>query len=113
MGINTHVYTYWGVRTEYNHEFSEDFEELYNELDTSQYLSDGMSCEYMVFGNRLYDSGDARWGEMNNSNEIEINDELLNEMKTSFMNEFKEKFPQHYDWLAEKPWKLVSLVHYS
>jgi hypothetical protein len=113
MGINTHVYTYWGVRTEYNRDLSEDFEEVYDELDNTQYLFDAMSCEYMVFGNRLYDSGDNRWGEMNNSNEIEINDELLNEMKASFMTEFKEKFPTHYDWLAEKPWKLVSLVHYS
>lgn len=125
MGINTHVYSYYGFRTEWNEEFSNAYEELYeaniekygyNNVPADadiDYISDGMSCEYMVFGERLYDSGDARWGEMNNSNEIEINDEILAKMKSEYMEQFKRLYPDHYEWAASFPWKIVNFVHYS
>ena len=125
MGINVHVYSYWGVRTEWNKEFSDAYEEIEEaNIDTYGYnkepadaqvevLSDGMSCEYMVFGKRLYDSGDSRWGEMVNSNEVEINQEILDRMREDYMTQFRQLYPDHYDWLAEKPWRLVNLVHYS
>lgn len=72
-----------------------------------------MSCEYMVFGVQLYDSGDDRWGEMNNSNEVEISQEILDRMRKEYMEQFKLRYPDQYDWLAEKPWRLVNLVHWS
>ena len=93
MGINTHVYSYWGVRTEWNRDFYDAYEEV-EEANVDQYgynkapagtqvevLVDGMSGEYMVFGVRLYDSGDARWGEMTNSNEVEISQKILDAMR--------------------------------
>ena len=117
MGINIHVYSYWGVRTEWNSAIHDAYEELYDqdvEPDNDvEILMDGMSGEYMVFGVRLYDSGDSRWGEMVNSNEVEINDEVLATMKNNYMENFKQLYPNQYEWLAEKPWKLVNLVHYS
>lgn len=116
MGINIHVYSYWGVRTEWNDDVSERREEIYDDLtitDDVEILSDGMSCEYMIFGVRLYDSGDARWGEMVNSNEVEINQEILDRMREDYMASFKRLYPDQYDWLAEKPWRLVNLVHFS
>ena len=73
---------------------------------------DGMSGEYMVFGVQLYDSGDSRWGEMINSNEVEINDAVLKQMQTEYMEKFKTLYPDQYEWLAAKPWRLVNLVHY-
>ena len=76
-------------------------------------LMDGMSGEYMVFGERLYDSGDARWGEMVNSNEVEISQEILDRMRADYMTEFKRLYPNQYEWLAAKPWRLVNLVHFS
>lgn len=118
MGINVHCYSYWGVRTEWN----DDVNERRNELDLDhdvapaddvEILADGMSCEYMVFGVRLYDSGDARWGEMTNSNEVEINDAILEQMRSTYMSNFKTLYPEQYEWLASKPWRLVNLVHYS
>lgn len=125
MGINTHVYSIFGVRTEWNEEFSEAYNDLY-EQNIERYgydkepasaqvevLMDGMGCEYMVFGVELYDSGDARWGEMLNANEVEINQEILDNMRTEYMEKFRRLYPDHYDWLAAKPWKLVNLVHFS
>jgi hypothetical protein len=117
MGINIHVYSYWGVRTEYNKEVSERIDEIYDmEVDPADdvdILSDGMMGEYMVFGERLYDSGDSRWGEMVNSNEVEIDQNILDRMREEYMDKFKKLFPDQYEWLAAKPWRLVNLVHYS
>lgn len=114
MGINTNVYVYWGVRTEWNKDVSDRQEELWDlDLDDVDILSDGMSCEYMVFGVQLYDSGDARWGTMINANEVEINDAILDKMREEYMAQFKLRYPDQYEWLAEKPWMLINLVHYS
>jgi hypothetical protein len=117
MGINVHVYSYWGVRTEWNEDVSNRIEEIYDTnidpKDDVEILTDDMSCEYIVFGVRLYDSGDSRWGEMTNSNEVEINDKILDQMKQEYMEKFKKFYPAQYGWLAEKPWRLVNLVHYS
>jgi hypothetical protein len=125
MGINVHVYSYWGVRTEWNEQFSDAYDELYDK-NMEQYgynkepadaqvevLIDGMSGEYMVFGERLYDSGDSRWGEMVNSNEVDISHGVLDQMRWDYMSKFKRLYPDQYEWLAAKPWRLVNLVHYS
>ena len=125
MGINVHVYSYWGVRTEWNDAFSDAFEEV-EDRNIEQYgygnepadaqvevLMDGMSCEYMVFGERLYDSGDSRWGEMVNSNEVDIYPEKMDNLKHEYMEKFKRLYPDQYEWLNSKPWRLVNLVHYS
>jgi hypothetical protein len=117
MGINVHVYSYWGVRTEWNEGVSDRIEEVYDmKLDSAddvEILTDGMSCEYMVFGERLYDSGDSRWGEMVNSNEVDIYPEKMDQLKHDYMEKFKKLYPDQFEWLNEKPWRLVNLVHYS
>lgn len=72
-----------------------------------------MGGEYMVFGVELYDSGDSRWGEMVNSNEVEIDQDTLDQMHSEYMADFKRLYPEHFEWLNSKPWRLVNLVHYS
>ena len=119
MGINVHVYSYWGVRTEWNEAVSDRMEELWDTdididpADDAHILCDGMSGEYLIFGERLYDSGDSRWGEMVNSNEVEIDQTILDRMREDYMAKFKVLYPDQYEWLAAKPWRLVNLVHYS
>lgn len=108
------MYSYWGVRTEWNEAVSNRQNDLYGtDSDEVEILSDGMSCEYMVFGVQLYDSGDSRWGEMINSNEVDIYPEKLDQMRHDYMEQFKQHYPDQYEWLAAKPWRLVNLVHYS
>jgi hypothetical protein len=117
MGINVHVYSYWGVRTEYNDAVADRLDEVYDmkidPADDVEILTDGMSGNYMVFGAQLYDSGDSRWGEMINSNEVEVNDAILETIRSDYMSKFKTLYPDQYEWLAAKPWRLVNLVHYS
>jgi hypothetical protein len=117
MGINIHVYSYWGVRTEWDKAVSERWEELDSQdispVDDVEILMDGMGSEYMVFGVRLYDSGDSRWGEMINSNEVDISHNVLDQMRWDYMSNFKRLYPNQFEWLNSKPWRLVNLVHYS
>ena len=117
MGINVHVYSYWGVRTEWNEAVSDRIEEIYDmkldPADDVDILTDCYSCEYMVFGVQLYDSGDSRWGEMVNSNEVNISHNVLDQMHWDYMSKFKKLYPDQFEWLNSKPWRLVNLVHYS
>jgi hypothetical protein len=125
MGINTHVYSYWGVRTEWNDAVHDRYEEIeeancdlygYGKAPASsnvEILMDSMSGEYMVLGVQLYDSGDARWGEMTNSNEVDIYPEKMENLRHDYMERFKQLYPDQYEWLAAKPWRLVNLVHWS
>jgi hypothetical protein len=117
MGINVHVYSYWGVRTEWNEAVSDRIEEVYdmkiNPADDVEILCDGMDGEYMIFGVQLYDSGDSRWGEMINSNEVDIYPEKMENLRHDYMTKFKNLYPDQFEWLDSKPWRLVNLVHYS
>src|SRR6056297_1102416 len=104
MGINVHVYSIYGVRTEWNEPFSDAFEAVEEaNIDTYGYnkspadaqvevLMDGMGGEYMVFGVELYDSGDGRWGEMVNSNEVDIYPEKMDTLKHEYMEKFKRLY---------------------
>jgi hypothetical protein len=124
MGINTHCYCYWGVKTAWSDEFSDANEEVYG-ANTAKYgygkspgdadvdhMMDGMSGEYMVFGVQLWDSGDARWGEMVNEDQTEINDKILEAWRTEYIEHFKSLYPNLVH-LVDVPWKLINFVHYS
>jgi len=125
MGINVNVYSYWGVRTKWQDEFYNEYDEVESAAsekygygkeqpaDTNvELVSDGMSCEYMVFGVQLYDSGDSRWGEMYNSNEVDIYPEKMDTLRHEYIELFKRLYPD-YVHLVDVPWKLVNFVHYS
>jgi len=124
MGINTNCYCYWGVKTEWSDAFSDANEEVY-EANTAKYgygkspadadvdyMSDGMGGEYMVFGVQLWDSGDARWGEMVNESQTELNDGILETWRTEYIEHFKSLYPDLVH-LVDVPWKLINFVHYS
>ena len=96
---------------------SDRIEEVYDmkldPADDVSILCDCYSCEYMVFGVELYDSGDSRWDEMINSNEVDIYPEKMDQLKHDYMAKFKRLYPDQFEWLNSKPWRLVNLVHYS
>jgi hypothetical protein len=124
MGINTHIYTIWGIKTEWNDSFNDAYEEIEEQLvDEFGYgkpqpsnrqvnvIMDGMLCEYMIFGRILYDSGDMRyWDDMNNYQEIDLSS-LVDEEK-EYKETFKKLYPDHYH-LVDKPFKLINVIHYS
>jgi hypothetical protein len=111
MGISTNYYTVYGVKLPFNDEFNEAWNEVYNDSDTPCVISDGYSGEYIVLGKILYDSGDLRWGETEDSF-VEIDIDSLPDIEIDYKREFVAKFPE-FASLLEQPFKLMTFVHYS
>ena len=116
MGINTHYYTVYGVKTEYDDavsEFNETvYDDVYDHPDCPGIILDGMGGDYAIFGEILFDSGDLRWGDMEDSY-VEIDLDKLDEIEANYRKDFAAKFPQHTHLINDKPFKLMTFVHYS
>jgi len=125
MGINTHVYTVYGVKLDWNDDFYEAYEEIeealleefgYNKRAPEdrqiEAIIDCMGSEYMIFGPILYDSGDFRWCEnMNNYQEIDTSN--LESIQRMYKEEFKRLYPDHFHLIAHHDFKLINLIHYT
>jgi len=111
MGISTNYYTVYGIKGEFNDEFFEAYDNVYNDDDTPTVLIDSMSGEYAVLGTILFDSGDQRYGEVEDVF-VEIDMDNLPAIELSYKNLFITKFPQ-FASLMDTPFKLMTFVHYS
>jgi hypothetical protein len=111
MGIDTHYYTMHGVKTEWNDDFAQAYDEVYDDNDTPFVLLESICGEYMIFGNVLYDSGNLRWGDMEDTF-VEIDIQKLGELELKYRKEFIAKFPEFEKFMYE-PFKLMTFVHYS
>jgi len=108
MGVSTNVYTVYGVRHDWDEEFSEAYDDVYEDLEQFVIL-DGMSGEYIVIGEILFDSGDSRWEPMAGFSNIDISD--LPQKRADVERAFAEKLPSHTRML-EGDWSLMTFVHY-
>lgn len=118
MGVSTTYYTVYGIKHDYDgiKEFLEGpYEDAYYDDDTPTItptiIVDSMSGEYAIFGKVLYDSGDLYEGECKDSF-VEIDLKTLPEIEASYKKEFITKFPE-YSHLLDRPFKLMTFVHYS
>ena len=110
MGININVYTYFGVKIDWNDEFLEAYEEVYSDNDTPNVLVDDMCGEFIVLGIRLYDSGDFRYCEdMGNDDfkPFKIGDLWKKEIE--YREAFGRKFPQFVE-LINQPFEIFSFL---
>ena len=115
MGIDTHYYTVYGVKHEWDDKISEfnenAYDDAYNDDDTPNVILDSMSGEYVIFGEILYDSGNLRWGDMEDVF-VEIDLYKLPAIETAYKKAFVAKFPE-FASLVEAPFKLMTFAHYS
>lgn len=111
MGISTNYYTVHGVKLEWNDEFHEAYDEVYNDEDTPIVNFESICGEYIILGKILYDSGDLRWGDLKDAF-VEIDLDSLSDIEADYKKEFIAKFPK-FASLVEKPFKLMTFVHYS
>lgn len=125
MGINMHVYTVYGVRLSWDDAFHEAYEEIEEALIDEfgwgkpqpadrqiEAIIDAMMGEYMVFGLKLYDSGDFRYcDDMNNYQEIE--EVGLFGKWFDYKEQFARLYPDHVHLLEGVQPKLINLIHYS
>ena len=115
MGINTHYYTVYGIKhPEYTNELSETLDEKYDELEANpdvDVIADGMGGQYTIIGKILFDSGDLRYNDIEDTF-VEINPAHLKMYKVKATNAFNELLPD-LKHMTEGEWKLMTLVHYT
>lgn len=115
MGINTHYYTVYGIKhPEYTDEMSEALDEKYEDLESNldvDVIAGGMSGDYTIIGKILFNSGDLRYNDIEDTF-VEINPAHLKMYKVKATNAFNQLFPG-LTHLTEGEWKLMTLVHYS
>ena len=112
MGVSTNFYTIYGIKIDWNEEFNEAYQEVYDDPDTPYVLSDDMGGEYIIFGEVLFNSGDDRWGFENGDQYKEIDPTDFIDIEYYYKHKFVDKFPQFKD-LITHPFKLITLAHYS
>lgn len=112
MGVNTHIYVMFGTKIEWDDAFNDAYEEVYNDISTPHVVFDGMSGEYMVLGEMLWNGGDIRWGledgEANKS--IDINSLQL--IEKNYKESFCKKFP-NFMHLMDTSFMIQAFLHYS
>lgn len=118
MGINTHYYSVYGVRVDgYDDELSDA---LYGEgdlFDTIEacpdldIIMDGYGGSYMIIGKILFDSGDLRYNDIEDTF-VEIELFELNEHRGRCTEQFMNYLPGfgHY---MDREWKLMTFMHLS
>ena len=122
MGINTHVYTVYGIKLPLDDAFYEAYEEIEEALldefgwgkpqPADRQIEVIIDEEYIVFGPILYDSGDFRYcRDMNNYQEIDIDG--LESMQRMYKEKFERLYPEHYHLIVHNDFKLINFIHYS
>lgn len=108
MGVDTNFVTFYGVKAEWDDDFNDDYNEMYDsdELDL-EVIFDGMCCKYMLLGQLL-----CYMSPYSNQDTVEVNFDKLAEQKQRFIERFTELFPKHVH-LIDKEWKVISLIHYT
>jgi hypothetical protein len=112
MGVSTNFYTICGIKIDWDEDFFYAHDEVYDDPDTPYVLFDGMSGEYIIFGEKLFDSGDYRYYFEDGDSFKEIDLSKLSDIETNYQQQFVAKFPQ-FKHLMDQPFKVMTLAHYS
>lgn len=113
MGVDTNIYTIFGVKIDWDDDFNDTYDEAYDDPDTPWVLLDGMMGKYIILGKLLFDSGNIRWGLEDGDVYKEIAPDDLANMEQSYREAFNKKFPQFKDLIVDRPFKLLCITHYS
>lgn len=115
MGVDTYFMTMYGVKTDWSDEFSDAYEEAYSASDDNgaslpYVVQDDMCGVYMVFGVSILETDSMRWEAPRGFVEVDINE--LDSDREAYIKHFTEIFPD-FTHLVDKPWKVITFVHYS
>lgn len=109
--MNLNFYAYYGIKLPYIAEISEA---SYAEDEWTRYcLFDGMSGEYIIVGERLWDSGDARYAYSGSDEyrEYVLTDQKFETKKQQILDCFRKDAP-HLLQYVDTQWKLLFIPHY-
>ena len=115
MGINTHYYTVYGIMyPEYTDVMCEALDEKHEVLEENpdvDVITDGMCGKYTIIGKILFDSGDLRYNDIEDTY-VEINPAYLKMYKVKATNAFNALFPD-LAHMTEGEWKIMTFMHLS
>lgn len=112
MGVDIHVYTVYGIRVnDYDMDFSEAYNDVYDTCQLEIEL-DGMCGDYMVFGPKLFKSGNFRYGEDVGDDCIVFDIDSFANIEKEYKLEFIRLFPKFKHYM-DQPFKLMTFTHYS
>jgi len=115
MGVDINTYTVWGIKISgYDMEFSEKYHDHeifgYAKQGEDIVIFDGMNCDYMVLGHILFDGGNIRHGDLNET----FLEQDLNELaviEQAYRDRFIKHFPDFAHFL-NKPFKILTFTHF-
>lgn len=111
MGISTHFYTIYGFGIV---GVSEEFMDAHYDSNEDLFvLFDGMCGDYTIFGIKLFDSGDMRYGFEDGQQYVDTSIESLPDKKERYINRFCEVFPEYKHYMEGRTWTIISMVHLS
>lgn len=121
MGINVHYYAYYGIKLEFTDKQTKTFEELSELFDevtgvaedaSEMMLFDGYGGEYIIVGKMLFDSGDLRYNDIEDTFKS-IPLDSLPQIETEYRAKFAKYFPEFKHLIDGKKFELMVFVHYS
>jgi hypothetical protein len=104
MGVDVTAYTVYGVKLDYD---SELVDTIYDKDENDMIVADGMCGEYVVLG-KILQSHDT----CGNPEFVFTDLNKLPEYEAEYKKDFQEKFPEFFH-LVDKPFRLMSFLHYS
>lgn len=113
MGVDINIYTVWGVRVpEYNEDFVVAYERKYGYTvpPRTTAIFDGMGGEYMVLGYILFNGGNIRYGEFNETF-MQQDISALPALEENYRKKFFEDFPD-FAQLLNEPFQILSFVYF-
>lgn len=113
MSVDLSFYTMFGLKSDWNDDFIDAYNEIYEiyetfDGNTVEVVMDGMCGEYIVFGEVM--CCDSQFQEDTQFTEIDLS--ALEDRETRYKTKFKEDYPDFYH-LIDKPFKLICFAHYS
>ena len=114
MGVDTHYYAYYGVKSGFDEKLSELYDDVTEVADDASglVLFDGMGGDYMILGCMLFDSGSQRWGEVEDTFKS-IPLESLPQIEADYRAKFAKYFPEFKHLIDGKKFELMVFAHYT
>lgn len=121
MGIDTRVYTVYGVKVDWDDSFNQaitdyidpdDGPPLHTKEELPDIVGDYMGGKYFIIGKILFKTSSFRWGGYEDDIMKEIDPAFLEEYENDYRSQFKQFFPKHYH-LLNYPFKIITFMHFS
>lgn len=107
MGVSCHFYTVYGVKLSYDDSFADAYYDANLKIAPTAIFGE----DYIILGKILFDSGDLRWCEYEDSF-VEIDLNSLTSIEEEYKLQFRTAFPE-YAGLVYAPLKLMTLAHFT